>query len=182
VVLLCGKLIPVKDPLLLLRAFAEVRRRVPCSLLYAGDGPLRAAVESAAARERIPDVRVSGFLNQSELPRAYAAADVVVLCSERETWGMAVNEAMNFGLPVIVSDRVGCAADLVVDGENGRVVRAGSVPALAAALLEVLSDPGLRRRWGARSRDLVAGYDVRHTADEIVAAALAVTGRPGSTR
>lgn len=177
VVLLCGKLIPVKAPLLLLRAFAEVRRQTPCSLLYAGDGPLRAEVEAAASRDRIPDVRVTGFLNQSEVPRAYAAADVLVLCSERETWGLAVNEAMSFGLPVIVSDRVGCAADLVVDGENGRVVPEGCAASLAAAVHELVVDPDRRRRWGARSREIVDAYDVRHTADEVIAAVLRVAGR-----
>jgi glycosyltransferase involved in cell wall biosynthesis len=177
VVLLCGKLIPVKDPLLLLRAFADVRRRAPCSLLYAGDGPLRAEVEAAADRERIPDVRFTGFLNQSELPRAYAAADVLVLCSERETWGLVVNEAMNFGLPVIVSDRVGCAADLVVDGENGRVVPTGCARSLAAALHELVVDPARRRRWGARSREIVDAYDVGRTADEVVTAVRQVARR-----
>ena len=177
VVLLCGKLIPVKDPFLLLRAFAEVRRRATCSLLYAGDGPLRAEVEAAAVRLGIPDVRVSGFLNQSEVPRAYAAADVLVLCSERETWGLAVNEAMNFGLPVVVSDRVGCAADLVVDGENGRVVPAGCAACLAAALQELVCDPERRRSWGARSREIVEAYDVGRTADDVVSAVLQIAGR-----
>jgi glycosyltransferase involved in cell wall biosynthesis len=174
VVLQCGKLYPVKDPLLLLRAFAEVRRDVACSLLFAGDGPLRAEVEAFAARAAIPDVRVTGFLNQSELPRAYAAADVLALCSQRETWGLVVNEAMNFGLPVVVSDRVGCAADLVAEGENGLVVPAGSVGALATALRTLVGDPAVRRRWGARSRELVDAYDVSRTADEMVAAVLRV--------
>lgn len=177
VILMCGKLIPVKNPLLLLRAFAEVRSRAPCSLLFAGDGPLRAEVEAAVRRERIPDVRIAGFLNQSELPRAYAAADVLALCSDREPWGVVVNEAMNFELPVVVSDAVGCAADLVAGGENGLVVPAGSVPELAAALHRLVTDPDARRRWGRRSREIVDGYDVGNTADEIVAAVLRATRR-----
>jgi glycosyltransferase involved in cell wall biosynthesis len=175
VVLFCGKLVPKKDPLLLLTAFAEVRRRVPCSLLFAGDGELRPAIEERARREEIPDVSVTGFLNQSDLPRAYAAADVAVLPSaERETWGLAVNEAMNFGLPVVVSDRVGCAADLVVDGVNGRVVPSGSAAALARALSGLVTDPARRRRWGRRSKEIVSSYGVRDTADDIVSAVLRV--------
>lgn len=182
VVLFSGKLVPKKDPLLLVRAFADVRRRSACSLLLAGDGPLRPAIEELVQREAIPDVRIAGFLNQSELPRAYAAADVAVLPSaERETWGLAVNEAMNFGLPVVVSDRVGCAADLIFDGENGLVVPNGSVPGLAAALETLVTDLPRCRRMGERAREIVAAYDVCDTADDIVAAVLQVARvGPGS--
>lgn len=179
VVLFCGKLIPKKDPLLLLRAFATVRRAVPCSLLIAGDGPLRAEAEELVRREPVPDVLITGFLNQSELPRAYAAADVAVLPSaERETWGLVVNEAMNFGLPVVVSDRVGCAADLVHDGENGSVFPAGSADALAGALRRLVADLPRCRRWGERSRTIAGDYDLSVTADEIVRAVLTVARRP----
>jgi glycosyltransferase involved in cell wall biosynthesis len=176
-ILMCGKLSQIKDPLLLLRAFASVRRRVGCSLLFAGDGALRAEIEATVARDGIPDVRVAGFLNQSELPRAYAAADTLVLCSRREPWGLVVNEAMNFALPVVVTDVVGCAADLVAHGENGLVVPVGSVLALEAALHRLVTEPETRRRWGLRSREIVDGYDVRCTADEIVAAVMRVTRR-----
>ena len=122
VILFAAKLIPKKAPLVLLDAFRRVRERVPCALLFVGEGELRPELEEAAG----PDVHFAGFLNQGDLPEAYVASDVFCLPSvEHETWGLVVNEALNFGLPVVVTDKVGCAADLVRPGWNGFVVPAG---------------------------------------------------------
>jgi len=104
------------------------------------------------------------------VPRAYAAADVLVLCSERETWGLAVNEAMNFGLPVVVSDKVGCGDDLVLDGRNGYVVPHDDVGALLSALEAVTASPERTRELGARSREIIDNYSVERCADGVVAA------------
>jgi len=180
VLVFCGKLIPKKQPLLLLEAFQQVRRRHPCWLLVVGDGPLRGAMEDLVRRHRIPDVRMAGFLNQSELAAAYTAGDVFTLPSAfHETWGLVVNEAMNFSLPVVVSDKVGCGEDLVRPGSNGFVVPHDRADALADALATLVAEPGLRHRFGARSRELVDRYSVPACADGIVAACLAAAGRDG---
>ena len=102
-------------------------------------------------------VTFTGFLNQTEMPRSYVAADVVVLPSDYgETWGLVINEAMATGLPAIVSNRVGCAGDLVVDGETGAVTPFGEPSAIArkarwARKKSRLSDHtwpgGARSRW-----------------------------------
>ena len=113
--LYCGKLIPVKAPQLLLSAYAALRRSgVAAALVLAGDGPLRPALQEWVRADGVPDVHFLGFKNQSELPALYAAADVLVLPSQRETFGIVVVEAQNAGLPVIASDGVGCAEDLVL--------------------------------------------------------------------
>jgi glycosyltransferase involved in cell wall biosynthesis len=178
VVLFCGKLIAKKRPLLLVEAFEQVRRRHPCRLLMVGDGPLRGAVDDLVRRHRIPDVQMTGFLNQSELPTAYTAADAFTLPSAlHETWGLVVNEAMNFSLPVVVSDMVGCGADLVRPDWNGFVFPHDNFGALASALARLVTDPGLRDRFGARSRELVDQYNVPACADGIVEACLAAAGR-----
>lgn len=115
VLLYCGKLIPIKEPQLLLTAFAALRRSgVVATLVLAGDGPLRPELEAWVRAHRVPDVHFLGFKNQSELPALYAAADALVLPSQRETFGLVVVEAQSAGLPVIVSDGVGCAEDLVL--------------------------------------------------------------------
>jgi glycosyltransferase involved in cell wall biosynthesis len=177
VVLFAGKLIEKKQPLLLVEAFAQVRAAQPCSLLIAGDGPLRADAEARVARLGVPDVHFAGFLNQSELPAAYAAADVFVLPSQlHETWGLVVNEAMNFALPVVVSDKVGCGADLVEPGRNGFVVPHRDVSALAGAIARLVGDAGMRADFGARSRAMVERYSIEHAADGIVAACLGALG------
>jgi len=171
VVLFAGKLIDKKQPLRAIEAFARVRAEHACSLLIAGEGPLRSACEALVSRLAVPGVRFAGFLNQGEMPRAYAAADVFVLPSKlHETWGLVVNEAMNFALPVIVSDKVGCAADLLRPGENGLLVSHKSTTQLAEAMAALVRDAAMRRAYGQRSREIVAGYTIAAAADGIVAA------------
>jgi glycosyltransferase involved in cell wall biosynthesis len=178
VVLFSGKLIEKKQPLMLIEAFARVRAGQSCWLLIAGGGPLRAAAEQLVARLGVPDVHFAGFLNQGEIPEAYAAADIFVLPSNlHETWGLVVNEAMNFALPVIVSDKVGCAEDLVRPGENGFVVAHESVTALSDAIARLVSDAPLRSAFGVEGLRMVDQYSIEACADGIVAACLAGEGR-----
>jgi len=170
IVLYVAKLIPKKAPLVLLEAFRRVRERHRCALLLVGEGELRPAIEAAAG----PDVHLAGFLNQSELPEAYVAADVFCLPSVmHETWGLVVNEALNFGLPVVVSDKVGCAPDLVRQGWNGLVVPAGEPGPLAQGLEQLVVDEERRSTFGARGAELVRQYSIQACADGIVAACLA---------
>jgi glycosyltransferase involved in cell wall biosynthesis len=172
VVLFCGKLIPKKQPRALLDAFLQVKE--PCWLLVVGDGEQRAALEGRAQR----NVVFTGFMGQRDIVRAYAAADLLVLPSAYdETWGLVVNEAMNFSLPVIVSDQVGCAADLVRPASNGFVVPANDTAALADAICKLVADSALRSTFGARGRALIDAYSIEACADGIVSACLAATGR-----
>jgi glycosyltransferase involved in cell wall biosynthesis len=135
VFLFAGKFIPVKRPADFVSAIARSARLDSSVVgLMAGDGPLRAQCEEHARAAAAP-VRFTGFLNQSRIPEAYAAADALVLPSETETWGLVVNEAMACGLPCIVSDRVGCGPDIVDRGVTGDVYPMGDIEALAALLL-----------------------------------------------
>lgn len=115
VVLFCGKLIPKKNPEILLQAAAQIpqSKRKQLVLLYVGSGELEKKLRSLAAN--IPDLKVhfAGFKNQLDLPSYYLASDAMVLPSNRqgETWGLVVNEALQAGLPCIVSDAVGCSVD-----------------------------------------------------------------------
>jgi glycosyltransferase involved in cell wall biosynthesis len=158
VVLYSGKLIPKKRPLDLVDACARLGVDRPIVLVFMGDGPLRGEVEAAARRRSLAHVVVTGFINQSEVPRYYAAADVLALPSGYEPWGLALNEGMCFGLPVVASDAVGAAPDLVRDGENGFVYPAGDTQALAEALGRVLASLERRLQMGVRSREIVSGY------------------------
>lgn len=172
VIIYCGKLIPKKQPLMLLEAFAQVRKESLCSLLYVGDGVLRPAIEERVEEEGIPDICITGFLNQSEIPEAYAAADIIALPSAwqgayAETWGLVVNEGMNFGLPVVVTDQVGCSADLVHEGKNGYVVPYDSTQKLAEALESLVRQPELRRRYGRNSSEIIKGWSFEACADGI---------------
>jgi glycosyltransferase involved in cell wall biosynthesis len=171
VFLYSGKFIDKKRPLQTVRAFATARRGLKMALLMAGDGPLAESARQMVADERIPDVVFAGFLNQTEVPRAYAAADSLVLFSgDGETWGLVVNEAMNFGLAVIASTKVGSAPDLVEPFVNGLVVPYDDVPALADALRTAATDPERLTTWGDAGLKRIDEYDIGATADGMVAA------------
>jgi glycosyltransferase involved in cell wall biosynthesis len=127
-------------------------------VLFLGHGELRDDLE-AFAKANAVQVRFAGFVNQTELPRFYGAADVFVLPSTYEPRGAVVNEAMASGLPVIVTDVCGSVGDIVLHGDNGFVFPAGDASALAAQLDELASNASLRRRMAQRSREIIASWD-----------------------
>jgi glycosyltransferase involved in cell wall biosynthesis len=164
VILMASKLQSHKGPIDLLEAFATLathgQREPEPLLLFVGDGSARAELEVTAASYGLsPSVRFVGFRNQQELPRFYDLAHVVVLPSRREPWGLVVNEAMNASRPVVVSDAVGCADDLVVNGETGFVFPAGDSRALAVHLATLVNDRDLARRMGESARARVSQFD-----------------------
>lgn len=141
VVLFVGKLVESKRPRDLALALQRLRERgMTVQALYVGDGPLAPALRQECARQGLR-ARFAGFVNQSALPMAYAAADVLVLPSDAETWGLVVNEALACGVPAVVSDAVGCAPDLIIPGVTGATYAAGEIDALAGALADVLASP-----------------------------------------
>lgn len=160
VIVMVARLVHKKQPLLVLEAFRRVRAQRPCTLLIVGSGELEGVIRQEIETKSIPDVVLAGFLNQSEVADAYACADIFTLPSSHdETWGLAVNEAMSIGLPVVVSDKVGCAADLVRDDVNGFVVPANDPEELAQRLGALVGDPELRRRLGAASAEIVSAWN-----------------------
>lgn len=169
VVLFAGKFEDKKRPLDLLRAFRDARPE-RASLLYVGSGLQEAELRAAAAG--MPNVFFSPFRNQSRMPVTYAACDVFVLPSfgPAETWGLAVNEAMCMGRPVIVSDHVGCARDLVLPGETGLTFPAGDVAALAAALRTALAEPSRLNAWGARANEHIRAFSYENATAGLLAA------------
>jgi glycosyltransferase involved in cell wall biosynthesis len=135
VVAFAGKFVPLKRASDLVQAMRGLTR--PAHLLMIGDGPQRGALEDQAAG--LP-VTFTGFLNQLEMPRALACADILVLPSDHEQWGLIVNEAMACGCVPVTSDAVGCAPDLV-DGA-GLVFETGNVVALTDCIEQALDIVG----------------------------------------
>lgn len=150
VVLYSGKFMPRKHPHTLLKAWQSLADKPV--LLFVGSGELEAQLRAMAGDD--PLIHFLGFRNQTELPGLYALADVFVLASEREPWGLAVNEAMACATAVVVSDQCGAAFDLV-DDTVGAVVPAGRADALALALKDVLTNSAERGRQAQRR---VAGW------------------------
>ena len=169
VILFAGKFEPVKRPRDLVAAFKQAALK-DTTLLLVGNGELEADLRRDAAGR--PNIVFASFQNQTQMPRTYAAGDVFVLPSfgGGETWGLAINEAMCLGRPVIVSSHVGCGPDLVGPNENGLIFAAGDIPALTAALQEAFADPARLAQWGRQSRQIIGHYDYAHATEGLRAA------------
>ena len=147
VVLYSGKFIPKKRVMDLAKAFRVVCEKQPgrFHLLLAGDGPQKGELERKLTG--LP-VTFAGFLNQSDIPRAYAAADVMVLTSDwGETWGLSANESLASGVSVILSDKCGCAEDLKSATDQAKIFEMGDVQRLA----ELIGDGRWKMENGAES-------------------------------
>lgn len=173
-----GYLTPLKGVHDLLRAYGQMHGYNRAAVLWVGEGTERANLERQ--RDSLPSdaqVILAGFKNQSELPNYYAAADVFVLPSYGETWGLAINEAMNFALPIITTDRVGAAIDLVLPDVNGFTYSPGDVKRLAE-LLELMLEPQRRRAFGEASLSKINYWSMRETVEGILDALRTTVGEP----
>lgn len=157
-ILFAGKFESKKDPLLLLTAFLNIDKP-GLHLLFVGNGVLEGALkEKASGNSR---VHFMDFQNQTFMPTVYQAADLFCLPSKgpAETWGLVVNEAMACKKAILVSDKVGCAIDLVKPGYNGAIFKAGDVAALTNALIS-LSNNELLAEMGKHSREIIEGWSI----------------------
>jgi glycosyltransferase involved in cell wall biosynthesis len=160
VILFAGKYESKKRPSDLLEAYLQLTRLDPCSntcLIFAGSGYLEAELRQKASC--CPDVFFAPLQNQSAMPTLYNAADLFVLPSygPHETWGLAVQESLACGTPVIVSHHVGCHLDLVKDKNNGLVFEAGSINSLISSLQQALQ-PGQLEEWRPHCRAALDRY------------------------
>jgi glycosyltransferase involved in cell wall biosynthesis len=150
------------------------------ALLVAGQGDREEALRTEAAQLGVR-ITWAGFLNQSALGAAYAAADCLVVPSHQESWGLVVNEGMATGLPAVVADGVGCAPDLIVPSETGEQFHRGDLDDLSRALQRG-RDRGGRSRMAAACRDRIANHTFARAADGLVAACQSVAKPAGAPR
>lgn len=172
VLLFVGKFDVVKQPLMLMRAVREAAGS-ELLLVIAGGGALEAEVRAVAASEP-SRFRVLPFQNQSRMPVVYRLGDLFVLPSMGDTWGLAVNEALACGRPVLVSDRVGCAAD-VVDDTCGRIFPFDAPGTLIATASELFENGQRLLEMGRAAARRSRLFDVR-VAEEALVQALAGGG------
>lgn len=152
--LFSGQLIERKGVDILLAAFIRAAAQRPdLRLRLAGDGPMREALLAKIPEPLRERIALLGFVPWEALPATYAAADALVIPSRHDGWALVVNEALAAGLPVIASDAVGAAVDLVRDGITGARVATEDVDALCAAMLRM---PERATAMGAAGRDLIA--------------------------
>jgi glycosyltransferase involved in cell wall biosynthesis len=168
ILLFSGKLSHRKRPELILQAVKqlspEMRERI--TIVFLGSGQLDEELRRLAQESPNVTVFYQGFQNQTRLSRYYHAADLLILPSQSETWGLVVNEALHHGLPCVVSDAVGCAPDLIENGVTGYSFVSGSSHGLALVLQQAFGLIG-RRDVRSRCRQKVSGYSVEDAAQGI---------------
>ncbi len=168
--LFVGRLEPHKGLRELLQAYERLRGQVgpAVALVVVGDGSMAGEVRSEA--RRIPGLIATGRLAGEGLRDAYCAADVFVLPSTDEPWGLVVNEAMAAGLPAILTDAVGCVDDLLVSGTTGIIVGVGRVPELEEAMHTLVDERDLREAMGRAAEIHIRPWTLRNEAVRIVSA------------
>jgi glycosyltransferase involved in cell wall biosynthesis len=176
--LFAGKLTDKKRPMDMLQAVKALRSQgLDICGVFAGSGPLEAELKQYACDHHLP-VTFLGFVNQTRLPEIYAMADLLVLPSDGgETWGLVVNESLACGTPVVVSDAVGCAPDLVSEGETGALFRMGDIDAFTQAVVRALR---LERNSDMLAKKSAA-YSVSAAADGVISAVANVRRCSNST-
>lgn len=172
VILYASKWMARKNPLLLLDAFADMLQAgVRACLVYIGDGALRHTLEARVDQLNLHrHVKLLGFKNQTELPTYYALCDLFVLPSNQEPFGLVINEVMNAGKAVLTTDEVGAAKDLVHNGRNGFVIRAGDKEALKDALTAAVSDKNRLQQMGVESLQIINQWNYENDVDGILQA------------
>lgn len=170
VVVFCGKLIQRKRPLDLVAAIsAGTHKRPKVHAIFVGDGQGRAEIESFVRREHLQNVHLAGFVNQSGIPKFYAAADALVVPSSFDPHPLVVTEAAVFGLPAILSDAVGCIGptDIARVGENTLVYPCGDVRRLWACISKLASDHLLYTEMAELSEAIAKTQDIGVAAKQL---------------
>jgi glycosyltransferase involved in cell wall biosynthesis len=168
-ILFLGRLEPHKGLFDLVKAFKGLKQQIgSVSLLIAGEGSLAKWAEQRASSEA--SIYYLGRLSGERVWEAYAISDIFVLPSHFEPWGLVVNEAMASGLPVVVTDRVGCIDDLVEHQKTGLVVPAESPEELLAAMKALVTDANARQCMAAEARRVIADWTLENAAKATILA------------
>ncbi len=161
VIVYFGRLIERKGCQYLIRAFVQLQREFPDLLLViAGDGPYKNKLKDLCQMLKAKNVHLLGYIKEEEKPSVYSLASIVVVPSIRtpinpEIWGIVLNEAMSLSKPIIATDAVGAAYDLIKDGVNGFIVQERNVRELYLSMKKIISDEDMATRMGECSRALI---------------------------
>jgi len=187
-----ARFVKKKNLLRLIEAYASYRERkkqlagangsaAAWDLVLLGDGPLQSSIRNQIQKLHLNDhVLLQGFKQYGELPAFYALAKVFIHASTTEQWGLVVNEAMASGLPVLVSDRCGCALDLVQPGVNGFRFDPLNVEQLTELMLQCSAPPTNLATMGKAAADRVANWGVERFADGLNQAATVAMQSPAA--
>ena len=176
IILYVGRLVTDKGIKILLEAFSKITQKYRnVSLLIVGDGPEKAELQKLCTAKKMERVYFAGLRQKEELPNFYGISDIFVLPSKGDAWGYAINEAMACGLPIITTNMVGAAYDVVKHGENGLIIQDCTIDSLHGALETLLKYPEQKlREMGEASQRLIAPYTHKNSANRFLKAIRAV--------
>lgn len=176
--LFVGRLVRQKGVFELLSAYAKLDKalRQQVGLVFVGDGSSRLQLEEQALSISPGVIRFPGFVQRERLAICYALAEMLILPTYTDPWGLVVNEAMACGLPVVVSRVAGCAADLVRDNWNGLLVPPRDIALLTSAMHGLASQEDLCATMGANSAQHINRYSPKEWATGIAKMVEAVGG------
>jgi len=169
VFLFAGKFENVKNPIMLINAI-KIINDTKTHLIFVGNGELENKMKESS--KGYCNIHFIEFQNQQAMTIIYRLADVFVYPSISETWGLAVNEAMASGLPVIVSDKVGCSVDLVTNGSNGCIFESNNINSLTEKLRLLSDNLNRLKAMGANSKIIIAEYSMEKLKNIITASFL----------
>lgn len=175
-VLFVGRLVPEKGVFELLQAYAALDQdlRQQVGLVFVGDGSCRAELQKQASALTEGTIKFPGFAQRDQLPAYYALAEMLVLPTYTDTWGLVVNEAMACGLPVIVSRVAGCVSDLIQENQTGLVIEPKDVSSLKSAMVHLATRPDLCANMGAHARQHITRFSPRAWSEAIADAVKAI--------
>lgn len=165
VVLSVGRLSPEKGIDTLMRAISTISG-LDLHIVLAGSGPEKDNLSALADKLKLR-VTFTGFMRDEKLADLYSAADIFALPSLSEAWGLVVNEAMEFSLPLVLSDHVGCVPELLSEGKNGYSFPAGQEAELAECIRLLAENDSLRAEMGRLSREIVSAHSIENWADAV---------------
>ena len=165
VILFLSQFTKHKRPLDLLKAVSLIDNK-KITLLFVGDGAEKKKIENFAQQNKIK-AKFVGFKNQSEISKYYSISDLSIVISEYDPSPKVINEAMNFKIPIIVSDVVGTAHDLVKEGENGFIVKVGDINEISQKIDFVNKNKKLISEMGKKSLEIVNNWSFKKNAETI---------------
>jgi glycosyltransferase involved in cell wall biosynthesis len=177
VVMYCGKYVRHKRPLdLVTAAWEAAKKGLPVWSLLVGEGPERRAIEDYCKTEGVTNSVLTGFVNQAGIASYYAASDALALTSEREPYGLVVSEGAAFGLPAIVSDRVGCVGpqDVARPGANALVFECGKREQLRGHIETLYRKRDLYAQMSAEAARIAQRMEPSNAAEALAEAAAAL--------
>lgn len=171
-ILFVGQLIERKGVEYLIRAYRRLKREhSDICLVILGDGALKSDLENVCANNGIKDVRFTGWVSEEAKIVYYSVADIFVLPTLEDVWGMVVNEAMACGLPLVSTKSSGSAVDMIMPGENGLIVDAEDVEQLYSAMKTIISNEELAKKMGSKSLEVARNrYNLGNMVEGFVSA------------